>query len=68
MPRPALSERYVVAPGPAGQLAQLAFCSRDNERPGFYPIDGVGAACLPHLPPLLHLAYPYECLPDAPQL
>jgi hypothetical protein len=68
MPRPALSDRYVVAPGPAGQPAQLAFCSRDNEWPGYYPIAGVGSSCLSHLLPMLRLAYPLERLPDAPHL
>lgn len=68
MPRPALSDRYVVAPGPAGQPAQLAFWSRDNEWPGYYPISGVSSSCRCDLLPMLRLAYPLQRLSDAPHL
>jgi hypothetical protein len=70
MPRPTLSDRYAVAPGPAGQPAQLAFRSRDSEWPGYYPICGVSSTHQPDLRPKLSLALtsPLQRLSDATKL
>lgn len=63
MPRPTLSERYVVAPTGPGRPAALAFRSFDKEWGGCYPIAGVGASCGTGYP-MLRLATPMERLPD----
>lgn len=62
MPRPALSDRYVVAPAGPGRRAALAFRSLDSRMAGFYPIGGVSGT-LGGLP-MLRLATPMERLPD----